>query len=163
MTMRMNETRFARLLDVYGAQAQLWPEAERAQALLFARDHAEIADRLIAEARQTDDLLGLLAGDAVTAREDRAAEQRALAALLPLQSHDAEKREHAVRQNIFVLPQSGAQRRKSGQPLFWWTGVGLAACVAGAVVGAHLSLMSIGDLRAQTVLAQAQIIDGDSN
>lgn len=163
MTKRMNETRFARILDVYGAQAQLWPEGERAQALMFARDNAEVAERLIADARQTDDLLGLLAGDAVTARQDRAAEQRALAALLPLQSQAAQTRENASRQNIVALPQAGAQRRKSGQPLFWWTGVGLAACVAGAAVGAHLSLMSLGDLRAQTVLAQAQIIDGDSN
>ena len=149
MNERMNETRFAEIVSAYGAQARRWPAPERAQALIFARDNAA-AERLLAEAHETDSLLDLLADGRATAQADEATEMRVLSALLPLQRRD----------NVVTLRRPA--RRAGAQP-WLWTGVGLAACVAGAVVGAHLSLMSIGDMRAQTVLAQVQIIDGDGN
>ena len=39
------------------------------------------------------------------------------------------------------------------------TGAGLAACLAGAVLGFNVSLRSLDDLRAQTVLEQAQMVE----
>jgi hypothetical protein len=150
MNKRMDETRFAEIVSAYGAQARRWPEAERAQALIFARDNAAAAERLLAEAHEADGLLDLLADGRAATQADEATEMRVLSALLPLQRRD----------NVVTLRRPA--RRAGAQP-WLWTGVGLAACVAGAVVGAHLSLMSIGDMRAQTVLAQVQIIDGDSN
>ncbi|MGN6424038.1 MAG: hypothetical protein ACTHLA_12075 [Asticcacaulis sp.] len=154
MNERMDETRFAEIVSAYGAQARRWPEAERAQALIFARDHADAAERLLVGAREVDDLLDMLAEEPATGQADQAAEMRILSGLLPMLESNGGG------DNIVAF----RPRRRHGSAQPWlWTGVGLAACVAGAVVGAHLSLMSIGDLRAQTVLAQVQIIDGDSN
>jgi hypothetical protein len=158
MNKRMDETRFAEIVSAYGAEARRWPEAERAQALIFARDHAEAAERLLAPAREADALLDLLAGDPLASQAEQAAEIRILSALLPLQPA------LSGGDNVVTLPSRRPlnSTQRAAQPLFW-TGIGLAACIAGAVIGAHLSLMSIGDMRAQTVLAQAQFFDGDSN
>ncbi|HWU51154.1 MAG TPA: hypothetical protein VN042_14820 [Asticcacaulis sp.] len=154
MNERMDEARFAEIVSAYGAQARRWPEAERAQALNFARDHADAAERLLGEARETDALLDRLAEDSAIGQADQAAEMRILSGLLPMLEASGGG------DNVVAF----RPRRRYGAAQPWlWTGVGLAACVAGAVVGAHLSLMSIGDLRAQTVLAQVQMIDGDSN
>ncbi|MDI7775361.1 hypothetical protein [Asticcacaulis sp. EMRT-3] len=156
MNKRMDETRFAAILAAYGAEARRWPQAEREAALAFMQAHADLADGLLAEARATDGLLGGVSlAEHVRAEADQAAEMRALSRLLPAMNAGIDK--------VVSLP---APRRAAPRPqsLPWlWTGIGLAACVAGAAVGAHLSLMSIGDMRAQTVLAQVQIIDGDNN
>jgi len=153
MNKRMNEARFAEIVAAYGAQARRWPEAERTQALIFARDHAEVADRLLIDALSLDEALDLIPLDI---EADEAAEMRALAALMPVQAQNGAQAGN-------VVPFAARAPRASATRPWVWTGIGLAACIAGAVLGANLSLMSIGELRAQTVLAQVQIIDGDSN
>lgn len=157
MTTRMDETRFAEIVAAYGAQARRWPQAERTQALIFAREHALFAEPLLREAGALDAAFDLVDQGQDVAAQDAAAELRVLAKLIPMQAQAGQAQ---VVQPSNIVPLR--PRRASSQPWFW-TGIGLAACVAGAVLGANLSLMSIADLRAQTVLAQVQIMDGDGN
>ena len=59
--------------------------------------------------------------------------------------------------NVVSFPaQKPTLDRKRVLPLLW-TGIGLAACIAGASVGVKFGLSSIADVRAQTVLDLAQV------
>ena len=53
----MDRTRFEQLLEAYGADLSLWPEAERAEAAAFAAAHADELVQVLAEARAMDALL----------------------------------------------------------------------------------------------------------
>jgi hypothetical protein len=144
----LTEARFRQIVDAYGADPARWPEAERAAAAIFARNNPEISGPVLDEARALD---GWLDMDAVEVPEDDVldAHARAVAAFVDAHIDAAD-----------VLPLKAVRPRPL--PLVWATGVALAACIAGAVFGVNVSMQSIGDLRAQSVLDQAQISDGEN-
>jgi hypothetical protein len=144
----LTESRFRDIVDAYGADAARWPEAERAAAAIFARNNPEIAQPLLDEARALDTWLD---ADAVEVPEDDVldAHARAVAAFVDAHIGTAD-----------VLPLKAARARRL--PLVWVTGVALAACIAGAIIGVGVSMQSLGDLRAQSVLELAQISDGEN-
>lgn len=53
----MDETRFAALVEAYGADPARWPETERGAALRFQMANPQVAARLLAPARALDGLL----------------------------------------------------------------------------------------------------------
>ncbi len=148
------EARFREIVDAYGADPIRWPEAERAAAAIFARNHADIAQPVLDEARALD---AWLDADRIEVPEDDIldAHARAVAAFVDAHIDTAD-----------VLPLKAVRARPlplaRSLPLVWATGVALAACIAGAVIGVNVSMQSIGDLRAQSVLEQAQISDGEN-
>jgi len=150
----LTEARFRQIVDAYGADPARWPEAERAAAAIFARNHPEISGPVLDEARALD---GWLDMDAVEVSEDDVldAHARAVAAFVDAHIDAAD-----------VLPLKAVRphlpSRTPSLPLVWATGVALAACIAGAAFGVNVSMQSLGDLRAQSVLDQAQISDGEN-
>ncbi len=62
--MAMDRTRFEQLLEAYGADFGRWPEAERAEAAVFAAAHGDDLAQALAEARAMDALLKPSAEDA---------------------------------------------------------------------------------------------------
>jgi hypothetical protein len=50
----MTLERFAELVEIYGAEPRRWPQRERQEAMLFAREHADDAERILAGARKLD-------------------------------------------------------------------------------------------------------------
>lgn len=144
----LTEARFRDIVESYGADAARWPESERAAAAIFARNNPEVAQPLLDEARALD---AWLDADVVDVPEDDVldAHARAVAAFVDAHIDTAD-----------VLPLKAVRARPL--PLIWATGVALAACIAGAIIGVNVSMQSIGDLRAQSVLEQAQISDGEN-
>jgi len=144
----LTETRFRDIVDAYGADPSRWPEAERAAAAIFARNNPEIAAPILDQARALDAWLDM---DAVEVSEDDVldAHARAVSAFVDAHIDTAD-----------VLPLKAARARPV--PIMWATGVALAACIAGAVIGVNVSMQSLGDLRAQSVLEQAQTSDGEN-
>ncbi|WP_443748474.1 hypothetical protein [Asticcacaulis solisilvae] len=144
----LTEERFREIVDAYGADPARWPEAERAAAAIFARNHPDISEPVLEAARQLD---AWLDADLIDVPEDDVldAHARAVAAFV-----DA----HVDTADVLPVP----MRRPRPMPLVWATGVALAACIAGAVLGINVSMQSIGDLRAQSVLDQAQLSDGEN-
>lgn len=144
----LTEARFREIVEAYGAVPARWPEAERAAAAIFARNHPEISGPLLDEARALD---AWLDADAIEVSEDDVldAHARAVAAFV-----DA----HLDAADVMPVP----VRRPRPLPLVWATGLAVAACIAGAVFGINVSMQSLGDLRAQSVLDQAQISDGEN-
>jgi len=138
----ITEERFRSIVDAYGASPARWPEAERASATAYMAEHAAIADLWIDEARLTDAMLDVL-NTADHAEDTQRLLWRTLARM-PVEGNG-------------VLP----FRRRSNRPLplMMATGIGIAACLAGALLGINFSLTSLDDMRAQTVLEQAQMID----
>jgi hypothetical protein len=53
----MDRERFEAIVSAYGAAPRRWPEAERAEAELFARENADV----LAQARRLDGVLDLVA------------------------------------------------------------------------------------------------------
>lgn len=144
----LTEERFREIVEAYGADPARWPESERAAAAIFARNHPDISEPVLDEARSLD---AWLDADVVTVSEDEVldAHARAVAAFVDAHADAAD-----------VMPVT--MRRPRPLPLVWATGVALAACIAGAIFGVNVSMQSIGDLRAQSVLDQAQISDGEN-
>jgi len=144
----LTEDRFRDIVDAYGADPARWPEEERAAAAIFARNHPEVAHPLLDAARQLDAWLD--AGQ-VEVPEDDVLDAHARAVAAFVDAH---------------IDAGGAlpvvMRRARPLPLVWATGVALAACIAGAIFGINVSMQSIGDLRAQNVLEQAQLSDGEN-
>jgi hypothetical protein len=60
-----------------------------------------------------------------------------------------------------IVPFAAKPRAPKPMPVLWATGIGLAACIAGAIFGVNLSLSSLGDARMQTVLEQTQLVDAE--
>ncbi len=137
--------RFKALVDAYGADPVRWPEAEREGALRFMADDAR-AGAWLEEARSLDGLLD--AGrEVVTAEEIEAQHWQVLTRMLMKPAT-----------NVVVFPRRTATplTRRRVVPLLW-TGIGLAACIAGATVGIKVGLSSVDDVRAQRVLDLAQV------
>ncbi len=133
----MTSERFRAITEAYGAEPGRWPEGERAAALAFAAGHAG-ADAWLEAARGLDALLDL-AHEPVTAEMAEDLHYRAMARF------------------AFAPPPQAVVRPAQ----VMWAGLGIAACLAGAVLGVNLSLKSLSDMRAQTVLEQTAMIDGD--
>ncbi|MDV6331922.1 hypothetical protein [Asticcacaulis sp. 201] len=153
MNKSMNADRFQALIDAYGASPARWPEAERRAALDFlAGDPA--AQARVDQARALDDML-----DCVTAVDHLRAELDQPAFEAAINRYAAE---FSLANNVVRFPSpapSRAPRRRMPWSVVWGTGIGLAACLAGAVLGVNLSLAGLSDVRAQTVLEQVAMID----
>jgi len=137
----MSDTRFETIVSAYGAQPQHWPEAERAQALLYMQQHPEAARRLMAEARTLDAWLAASAEDVPSA----ALQWAVLGQMVP----------QPARAIAPVIA-----RRK-----VWLAGgIGLAAaCAAGIIFGVNLGLMTTSEARADEVLASASLNEAEGN
>jgi len=55
--MKMTKTRFAEIIEAYGANPARWPEEERTAAQDFAANNKNLAEKIINDARQLDQLL----------------------------------------------------------------------------------------------------------
>lgn len=113
----MTPERFHTLVAAYGADPQRWPQAERRDALEWARAHRAQADAALEEALELD---GWLARDMI------APPARAF-----------------VEQIVASAPVPAVAPKRRG---FWWSGaafagVGLAGALAGALT---ISLMMLG-------------------
>lgn len=137
----VTEERFKAIVDAYGATPERWPEAERAGATAFMAENRPVAEIWIDEARVTDAMLDLL--KTADSSEDT---QRLLwrtLAQMPVEAGG-------------ILP---FRRSNRPLPMVMATGIGIAACLAGALLGINFSMTTLDDMRAQTVLEQAQMID----
>jgi hypothetical protein len=143
-TVSVSADRFKAIVDAFGADPARWPEAERDAALRFmVRDDRAAA--WLEEAKAIDDLL--CAGfDATSAEDEQAQHDRVLANLLMNPAT-----------NVVVFPRRVAPRANRRILPLLWTGIGLAACLAGATVGIKVGLSSMDDVRAQHVLDLAQV------
>ncbi len=127
--------RFQAIVDAYGAEPRRWPDTERDAAQAFAARDPR-AEACLGEARAMDAMLDL-ARDSLTPEMEEDLHYRAMA-------------------RFTLVPPAHRERA----PVIW-AGLGLAACLAGAVLGVNLSLKSIDDVRAQTVLEQTAMIDSE--
>ncbi|MBW8882276.1 MAG: hypothetical protein JF615_12885 [Asticcacaulis sp.] len=138
----MTARRFRDLVEAFGADPARWPEMERGAACAYSAAHADEVAPWLEEARGLDALLELDAEDeTVSERLQYQTVARMIAA------------------NDIAGPMPAPRRRV---PVMWAAGVGLAACLAGALVGVNLGLKSMDDMRAQAVLEQAQMIDAEN-
>jgi len=144
----VNEERFKTLLDAYGADPARWPQEEREAALAWQRDNSVIAQSWIDEALAIDALLDTVSeAERLTLEDSRSLHWRTMTLLA----------QHMPSAEIVAL-----KPRVRPAPVIWATGIGIAACIAGALFGVNLSLSSLGDLRAQAVLEQAQTADSET-
>lgn len=145
MTVSVSADRFKAIVDAYGADPVRWPDAERDAALRFAADDVRARAWLDA-ARALDGLLD--AGrDAESVEDERARYERVLSRMLVNPAT-----------NVVVFPRRHVAPHARRRVLPWlWTGIGLAACIAGATVGTKVGLSSMDDVRAQRVLDLAQL------
>jgi anti-sigma factor RsiW len=112
----MDQDRFDRLVEAYGAAPWRWPEDEREAATRFAQGSPAASERL-ARARALDDALDVWA----------------VAAAPP-----------AVRERILKAA-PGWRTPAFRQPRFWWASAGLAsACALGVAVGALVTPLTEG-------------------
>ena len=150
----MTAERFKAMVDAYGGSPARWPDDERAAGLGFMANNPEHARLWLREAQATDRMLDLVKqGDLGTLEQVQSQHWRALARLM------REERDSVVIPFTppVVRPETVSTRRPL--PLIWATGIGLAACIAGASVGIKLSMASLSNVRAQSVLESAQMID----
>ncbi|HEY1610385.1 MAG TPA: hypothetical protein VGG24_14050 [Paraburkholderia sp.] len=105
----MTPERFHTLVDAWGADSRRWPDAEREDALAWARAHRAEADAAFAAARDLD---AWLACDPLAPPSHALVERIVAGAPARIDA--------------------GARRRR-----FWWSGVGVAGVgLAGALAGA---------------------------
>lgn len=148
MTRRVDTDRFRTIIETYGATPARWPEDARQAMQAFIAEHPADAQSALAEARALDDMLDAVkAADHRHAETDQALFETVLAQFVPVDTVVTLRPARAL---------SGSHRA-----VVWGVGFGLAACLAGAIFGVNLSLMSLSDLRVQTVLEQVAMIDGD--
>lgn len=146
----MTEERFREILEAYGAEPKRWPQEERADAVSYMLDHATKVQPWLDEARATDGLLSTLSeADRLSLEDSRSLHWQTL--------------EHLARR----MPEIDAtvvrlRPRAAVRPSVLWAAAGMAACIAGAVFGITFSLTTLGDLRAQAVLEQAQVFDDEA-
>ena len=141
----LSADRFKAIVDAYGADPLHWPDAERDAALRFLAEDAR-AQAWLDEARALDALLD--AGLEIASPEDEQAQlDRVLANMLEKPAT-----------NVVAFPRKRVMSRGDRRVLPWlWTGIGLAACIAGATIGTKIGLSSTDDVRAQRVLDLAQL------
>lgn len=148
MTRRVDADRFRTIIETYGATPARWPEDAREAMQAFIAEHPAEAQSALAEARALDDMMDVVkAADHRHAEADQALFETVLAQFVPVDTVVTLRPARAL---------SGSHRA-----VMWGVGFGLAACLAGAIFGVNLSLMSLSDLRVQTVLEQVAMIDGD--
>lgn len=148
MTRRVDADRFRTIIETYGATPARWPEDARQAMQAFIAAYPAEAQSALAEARVLDDMLDAVkAADHRHAEADQALFETVLAQFVPVDTIVTLRPARAL---------SGSRRA-----VVWGVGFGLAACLAGAIFGVNLSLMSLSDLRVQTVLEQVAMIDGD--
>jgi len=137
--------RFKTIVDAYGADPARWPDAERDAALaLLAVDPRAVA--WLDEARALDDLLAV-GFEPADMELDEDQHARVLTRMLMKPAT-----------NVVVFPRRHAAPPSSRRILpLLWTGIGLAACLAGAALGTKVGLTSVDDVRAQRVLDLAQV------
>ena len=138
----MTARRFREITEAYGADPARWPVNEQAAALAFMTAHADEAEPWLAAARSLD--VDLAPGRDVGQVSERLYFQT-VARMIAANDVFGDK-----------LPE--AETRRS-LPLIWAAGAGLVACLIGGLLGVNVGLKSLYDLRAQTVLEQAQMID----
>ncbi len=144
----VTDIRFKAILDAYGADSARWPLDEREAALTWQHDNAATANAWISEAKTIDALLDSVPeAGRLTLEDSRSLHWRTMTLLA----------QHMPPANIVAL-----RPRPRSLSVIWATGIGIAACIAGALLGVNVSMSSLGDLRAQTVLEQAQMIDSDT-
>lgn len=137
----MTARRFRDMIDAYGADAARWPEDEREAALDFLSIHADEAGPWLDDARALDALMDMDA---------------AQASLVPERLHF-----ETVARMIAANDVGGTMPARR-MPVFWAAGLGLVACLAGALFGVNVSLKGLDEVRAEAVLEQAQMIDTEN-
>lgn len=146
----MTENRFREIIEAYGADSKRWPQGERAGAISYMLDHATKVQPWLDEARATDGLLNTLSeADRLNLEDSRSLHWQTL--------------EHLARR----MPEEAGsviafRSRRSVRPSVLWAAAGMAACIAGAIFGIAFSLSTLGDLRVQAVLEQAQVFDDEA-
>ena len=149
----MSDMRLERLkaiIEAYGAHAARWPEGEREAALACLNMHPE-AQAWLAEARDLDDMF-----DAVKAVDQARAEEDQPLFEIAVERFAAD---FASASNIVTFPLR-PRPAPASRSILWGAGIAAAACLAGAVFGVNLSLMSLSDMRVTSVLEQVAMIDG---
>lgn len=144
----MTEDRFRNILEAYGADSKRWPQDERAEAISYMLDHATKVQPWLDEARVTDGLLNTLSeADRLSLEDSRSLHWQTL--------------EHLARRMPEQAGNVVALRPRVRQPVLW-AAAGMAACIAGAIFGITFSLSTLGDVRAEAVLEQAQVFDDEA-
>ncbi len=149
----MSDMRLERLkaiIDAYGAHPARWPEAERESALACLEAHPD-AQVWMAEARALDGLMDTLK----VVEHGRAEEDQ------PLFEVAVERfaTDFTPASNVVTFPVRSRPAPPS-RSVVWGVGIAFAACLAGAIFGVNLSLMSLSDMRVTSVLEQVAMIDG---
>jgi hypothetical protein len=150
----MSDMRLERLkaiIDAYGAHAARWPEADRTAALALVEAHPQ-AQAWLAEARVLDGLM-----DAISLHDHAhvEADQPVFESVVERFAAD-----FTPNSNVVSFPVSPVRRSAASRSFLWGAGVALAACLAGAIFGVNLSLVSLSDVRVTSVLEQVAMIDG---
>lgn len=144
----MTEDRFREIVEAYGADSKRWPQDERAEAISYMLDHATKVQPWLDEARVTDGLLNTLSeADRLSLEDSRSLHWQTL--------------EHLARRMPEQAGNVVALRPRVRQPVLW-AAAGMAACIAGAIFGITFSLSTLGDVRAEAVLEQAQVFDDEA-
>jgi len=146
----MSLERLKAIIDAYGAQTARWPEAERETALACLAANPQ-AQAWLEAARALDGMMETLkAVDHGRAEADQplfeVAVERFAADFMPVG-------------NVIAFPVRPRPAPVS-RSVLWSVGIAAAACMAGALLGINLSLMSLSDLRVTSVLEQVAMIDG---
>ena len=127
----MDQDRFDRLIEAYGAAPWRWPETEREAATRFAQQSPAAAEKL-ARARMLDDALDVWGSARVPG---------------------------TLRERI-VQAAPGWRLPVFRRPKFWWASAGLAAaCALGVVVGAAAAPPLTAGREADPVAAMASQLD----
>lgn len=137
--------RFRAIVDAYGASPLRWPEGERLAAQAFAAGNAVLVQPWLDDARETDGFLDQLNFAHLGVANDHLPSADIVAFPKAVSGHPAGPRRHVLSPTVLMA------------------GLGLAACIAGAALGVNLSLTGLSDVRAQTVLEQAQIVDAGTD
>jgi hypothetical protein len=158
---KLSAGRVRAIIEAYGAEPRRWPEDERTAAVAYMMQHPERVAPWLEEARQLDTLLDVLPlAETIDAEDVGTVHWRLLAHIAPESFEDVafdETPEEMPSADILAFK----PRTPKPMPVVWAAGIGLAACIAGAVFGVNLSLSSLGDARMQTVLEQTQLVDAE--
>jgi hypothetical protein len=160
---KLSAGRVRAIIEAYGAEPRRWPADERAAAMTYVAQNPERVAPWLAEARQLDAMLDVLPiAETIDAEDVGSVHWRLLAHIAPDSLEDVEfDDEVEALPSAEIVPFAAKPRAPKPMPVLWATGIGLAACIAGAIFGVNLSLSSLGDARMQTVLEQTQLVDAE--
>jgi hypothetical protein len=158
---KLSAARVQAIIEAYGAEPRRWPQDERAGAIAYVKQNPERVAPWLAEARQLDAMLDVLPlAETIDAEDVGSVHWRLLAHIAPDSLEDTEFDDTAEEMPSAEIV-AFKPRAPRPMPVVWAAGIGLAACIAGAVFGVNLSLSSLGDARMQTVLEQTQLSDAE--